>query len=233
MSILEVEKLSVCYEGKENAVNDLSFSLESGELMGLIGPNGAGKSTTIRAILGLINKTRGEVRVNGENHRYGYIPEHPVLYKDLTLWEHLELLATTYEIPKETYEKEAGSFLSRFDLSDAKHHLPVGFSKGMKQKVMLMIAFLMKPDLYIVDEPFIGLDPKATKELIKLLNEEKERGAGILMCTHVLDTAEKICDTFLLLDHGQGVAQGDLKSLQEQAGIRGGGLLDCFDQLTS
>ncbi|SFS41711.1 ABC-2 type transport system ATP-binding protein [Marininema halotolerans] len=227
---MEVEKLCVSY-GKKSVVQDLSFCLEEGELLGLIGPNGAGKSTTIRVILGLMKKTAGEITIKGSDQRYGYVPEHPILYDELTLWEHLQLLAATHEVPN--FEQEANQLLERFRLSSVRHHLPLGFSKGMKQKVMIVLAFLMKPDLYVIDEPFIGLDPKAIKELIQLLHEEKKRGAGILMCTHVLDTAEKICDTFLLLDQGQCIAQGKLGNLRDQCGLSDASLFDCFDYLTS
>lgn len=113
------------------------------------------------------------------------------------------------------------------------HHLPRAFSKGMQQKVMFAVAFLLQPDLYVIDEPFIGLDPRATKTLLQLLVEERRRGAAVLLSTHVLDTAEKICDSFLLLHDGRCVARGSLDQLRRQIGRENASLMDCFDVLTS
>lgn len=161
------------------------------------------------------------------------MPEHPVLYDDLTVWEHLELAASAYTMPRDEFEKKADELLERFQMTKEKHHLPRSFSKGMQQKVMLIVGFLLQPDLYIVDEPFIGLDPRATKELLCLLMEERKRGAAVLLSTHVLDTAEKICDSFLLLTGGRCVARGTLAELRSRMGREEASLMDCFDFLTS
>jgi ABC-2 type transport system ATP-binding protein len=161
----------------------------------------------------------GKIEILGENQTIGYIPEHPVLYEELTLWEHLELAAAAYEIPESEFRARAEELLDKFRLSDVRHHLTTSFSKGMQQKAMLVIGFLLKADVYIVDEPFIGLDPKATKQLLDLLNEERHRGAAILMSTHVLDTAERICSSFVLLDGGRIVAQGNMAEIREACGL--------------
>lgn len=232
MDILQVKLERVGYTRGQNILSNVSFSLKSGELMGLIGPNGAGKSTTIKAVLGFLKNVEGDVRLLGANKRYSYIPEHPVLYDELTVWEHLELAASVYGIPRSAFEERAHELLERFQLTNEMHNLPRGFSKGMQQKLMLIVGFLLQPDLYVIDEPFIGLDPRATKTLLQLLVEERKRGAAVLLSTHVLDTAEKICDSFLLLHNGRCVAQGSLNQLRQQIGQENASLMDCFDYLT-
>lgn len=232
MEILQVKLERAGYSQGREILRDVSFSLQAGEMMGLIGPNGAGKSTTIKAILGFLKHVVGRVHLR-ETCRYGYIPEHPVFYEDLTVWEHLELAASVWGMPHGAFEKRALELLERFQLRGEMHHLPRAFSKGMQQKLMFVTGFLLQPDLYVVDEPFIGLDPRATKTLLQLLEEERRRGAAVLLSTHVLDTAEKICDSFLLLHQGRCVARGSLQRLRRQIGRENASLMDCFDVFTS
>ncbi|MNI48818.1 ABC-type transporter ATP-binding protein EcsA [compost metagenome] len=130
-------------------------------------------------------------------------------------------------------EKKGRALLGRFGMTEVRDHLPGSFSKGMRQKMMLMIGFLTSPDIYIVDEPFIGLDPRATKEFLLLLEEERRRGAGVLMSTHVLDTAERICDDFILLANGRVSAIGTLDDIRKDANMPGVSLFECFDVLTN
>ncbi|TCZ77024.1 ABC transporter ATP-binding protein [Paenibacillus albiflavus] len=230
-NVLEVKIEEAGYDQTEAKIRNISFALQSGQLLGLIGPNGAGKSTTIKSILGLLPAVKGEITFANDKPKFAYIPEHPILYDELTLWEHLRLAASVYEMEEKHATMRAESLLEKFKLTEVKHHLPGSFSKGMQQKVMLIIGFLNQPDVYIVDEPFIGLDPIATKDLLAMLEEEKQRGAGILMSTHVLDTAERICDKFLLLSAGSVVADGTLAEIQERSGQPGASLFDCFHQL--
>lgn len=179
-------------------------------------------------MMGLLPKFNGEILFDSDKH-YAYVPEHPVFYESLTLWEHLEFAAAAFELVY--FEERAEKLLKLFRLNEVRHELPSGFSKGMRQKVMLILAFLIEPDLYIIDEPFIGLDPQAMKDLMTLLFEEKKRGAAIFMSTHVLDTAEKICDRFLLIADGTQVENGTLADLRIKSGLPDGSLLDCFDLL--
>mgnify|MGYP001229640372 CR=1 FL=1 len=175
----------------------------------------------------------GSSGASRQSGRYAYVPEHPVFYEYLTLWEHLRLAAAAFGIAEETFAPRAERLLARFRLSDRRHELPATFSKGMQQKMMLAIGFMLEPDLYIVDEPFIGLDPHAVRDLLDLLEEERRRGAGILMSTHVLDTAERVCDSFVLLDGGTVVARGGLDEVRKQAGLTSDApLFDCFLELT-
>ncbi|TKH87152.1 ABC transporter ATP-binding protein [Bacillus cereus] len=213
----------------EKIIHDIAFSIEKGELVALIGANGAGKSTTIKTILGLLVNMDGEISFGEKKNPYAYVPEHPTYYDYLTLWEHIELLMAARGSEMGSWEERAEQLLHTFRMNKHKHEYLSKFSKGMKQKSMLILAFLTEPDFYIIDEPFIGLDPVATKEFLNYLYKEKERGAGILLCTHVLDTAEKICERFLLISQGTLVADGHLESIQILAEMPGSSLLDCFD----
>ena len=231
MELLTVNINHAGYPGNPDVIKNVILSVKPGELVGLIGPNGAGKSTTIKAIMGLLSVMEGKVEFAGENKNYAYIPEQPVLYEGLTLWEHLELAAAAYEIERNEFVPRAEELLKIFRLTEDKHHLPGTFSKGMQQKVMLILGFLLEPSVYVVDEPFMGLDPKGTKDFLAHLNEARAKGAGVLMCTHILDTAEKICSSFVLMNAGTVVARGTIMEIREQCQLPQGSLLDCFDKL--
>ncbi|WP_438431314.1 ABC transporter ATP-binding protein [Gorillibacterium sp. sgz500922] len=235
MAVVQASIESAGYKGRAEVIRDIHFSVGPGELVGLIGPNGAGKSTTIKALLGLLPEVKGEIVFgNGEDSEphYAYIPEHPVLYEDLTLWEHLELAASAMGLSDEEFRERAEELLARYRLTEVRDHLTSSFSKGMQQKIMLVLGFLHRAELYIVDEPFIGLDPRAIRDFLDMLNGERKRGAGVLMSTHVLDTAEKICSSFLLLSEGSIVAQGTLEDIRGACGLPEASLFDCFAAMT-
>lgn len=221
------------YEKDQSAIRHIALQVAPGELVGLIGPNGAGKSTTIKTILGLMEYVRGEIELGGKRKRYAYVPEQPIFYEYFTLWEHLRLAASAFDIEESAFTAKAEQLLERFRLTEQKHHYPGQFSKGMQQKLMLIIAFILEPDIYIVDEPFVGLDPRATSDFLSLLEDERKRGAGVLMSTHVLDTAERICQSFVLINHGSIVAQGSLQQVRLDADCADDAtLFECFHALT-
>lgn len=222
-------------------LKEVSFSVGNGELVGLIGLNGAGKSTTINEIIGFLKPYKGEISIDGitlsENpmayrKKIGFIPETPSLYEELTLAEHINTVAMAYDIDVELTQKRAKPFLDMFRLTDKLDWFPVHFSKGMKQKVMIICAFVIDPSLFILDEPFLGLDPLAISDLIQTLEVEKAKGKSILMSTHVLDSAEKMCDRFVILHHGQVRAQGTLAELQATFGDPSASLNDIYLALT-
>ena len=231
--VLQLKVDEAGYETDKPVIRDIRLRVAPGELVGLIGPNGAGKSTTIKTILGLMAYMKGEIELGGRHKRYAYVPEQPTLYEYMTLWEHLRLAASAFGMEEQDFAARAEKLLERFRLTEQKHQYPIQFSKGMQQKMMLIIAFLLEPDIYIVDEPFVGLDPRATTDFLAMLSDELERGAGVLMSTHVLDTAEKICQSFTLINHGSVVAQGSLQQVRTDAG-RGAdaSLFECFHALT-
>lgn len=231
-TVLDVQITEAGYEAGHPKIHEISFSVQPGRLTGLIGPNGAGKSTTIKTVLGLLPHTEANILFGDGSGSYAYVPEQPLYYETLTLWEHLSLAATANEMEEGSWESRAEQLLSQFRMTGARHLLPGGFSKGMQQKMMLMLGFLVRPDVYIVDEPFIGLDPRATLELIELLKQEQIRGAGVLMSTHVLDTAERICDDFVLINEGRIAAHGTIEEIRQTCGLEGATLFECFSSLT-
>lgn len=229
--MLYIHIKSAGYDKKDRYLKNINFHVNKGEIVGLIGANGAGKSTTIKSIIGTINEFDGDIETDGSS-RISYIPEEPIIYENLTLWEHLSLAAASYHLNENIWIPKANELLQTFKLNDKKDSFPVNFSKGMRQKTLIILSFMTQSDIYIIDEPFIGLDPIATKNLISLLLSEKNRGASILMSTHVLDTAEKLCDRFILLSNGQIIAEGTLDDIRNLSGqSQNVSLLDCFNDL--
>ena len=238
--VLKIENLSGGYNRKK-IIENINIEIPKGSITALIGLNGAGKSTTIKHILGLLRPMDGEIKVNGitireNNEKYrksiSYIPESPVLYDELTLEEHINLTAMAYGLNmKEAWEK-ADVLLKLFKLSDKKKFFPVHFSKGMKQKVMIICSFLVEPNLYIIDEPFLGLDPIAINDLINLMCEKRDNGASILMSTHILATAEKYCDNFIIIHEGKILASGKLSDLRKEFNMPDASLDEIYLALT-
>jgi ABC-2 type transport system ATP-binding protein len=240
MALLEVQHLYGGYT-KQNVLEDISFTVDHGEIVGLIGLNGAGKSTTIKHIIGLMEPRKGVITINGQTFsehpeayrsQFTYIPETPVLYEELTLEEHLRLTAMAYGLDKEEYERRLPPLLKEFRMEKKLKWFPAHFSKGMKQKVMIMCAFLVEPPLYIIDEPFLGLDPLAIHALLEQMQRMKQKGAGILMSTHILATAERYCDSFVILHNGKIKAKGTLEEMRCQFGSKAETLDELYIELT-
>ena len=237
---VKVEHLTGGY-GKKPVIKDLNFELEKGEIVGLIGLNGAGKSTTIKHMLGLINPMEGKLSISNikinediENYRrkLSYIPESPVIYDELTLEEHIEMTAMAYQLSREEAMRRAKPLLKVFRLENELKVFPSHFSKGMKQKVMTTCAFIVDPELYIIDEPFLGLDPLGIQSMLDLMVEKRNENRTVLMSTHILATAERYCDRFIILDKGEIVAFGNLDELREQTGLKDKTLDDIYIHVT-
>ena len=221
---LNVSQLTGGYTRKP-VINDVSFEVNDGEIVGLIGLNGAGKSTTIKHIMGLMEPFSGSIEVDGQTlqedpmtyrKKIAFVPETPMVYRSLTLREHLEITAMAYDIPFDTLLERAKPLLELFRLEERMDWFPEDFSKGMKQKVMITCAFVIEPTLLVIDEPFIGLDPIAMMDLETLIIEEKAKGSSVLMSTHVLTNAEKICDSFVILHDGVVFAKGTTEELAQE-----------------
>ncbi|MCS1351446.1 ABC transporter ATP-binding protein [Mechercharimyces sp. CAU 1602] len=239
--MLHVNQLVGGYQLHKPVIHDISFTVRPHEMVGIIGLNGAGKSTTIKHILGLLNPSSGEITLDnvalGEDPvRYrssmAYIPETPQLYDELTLMEHLELTAQAYQIDQQAFAERIPALLETFRMTKQAKWFPGVFSKGMQQKVMILCAFLVQPSLLIADEPFVGLDPLATQALLDHFVAMKEAGAGILLSTHILSTAEKYCDRFVLLHEGRVQLHGTLAQMQAQAGRTNASLDELFRMVT-
>lgn len=237
---LQVKNLVGGY-GQLPVLKDVSLTVEPGQLVGLIGLNGAGKSTTINHIIGLLRPFSGEISLDGlmisknegqYKKELAYVPEAPILYDELTLKEHLEMTMLAYDLdPEQTWPK-AHHLLKMFRLDNKLNWFPAEFSKGMKQKVMICCAFLPDVKLLIVDEPFYGLDPLAVHDLLQLIEDVKKKGTAVLMSTHVLDTAERYCDRFVLLANGQVRAHGTLDELRQAAEEPNASLDQIYLQMT-
>lgn len=203
--MLKVENVTKKY-GKVLANDCVSFDIGDGEIAVLLGPNGAGKSTIIKCIVGLL-RFKGNISVNGENNKnlkakaiLGYIPEMPAVYDMLTVEEHLEFILRAYEMKDDGYKDE---LLERFELSDKKNKLGKELSKGMQQKLSICCALVHKPKIVIFDEPLVGLDPHAIKELKEIFSELKSEGASILISTHMIDSVEDFWDSAYIMVGGK------------------------------
>lgn len=232
---LKINKLTGGYAGV-NVIHDLSLEIAPGQAVGLIGLNGAGKSTTIKHILGLLRPTSGSIELNGIRldqdapafkKQVAYIPETPVLYPELTLKEHLQLTMLAYGLPDEAWDF-AIELLSRFRLQNKLDWLPIHFSKGMKQKVMIVCAFLADTNLLVIDEPFTGLDPLAVANLIELIKQYVKKDRMVLMTTHVLADAQQAVSDYAVLNNGQIEITGSLSEIRKHYGLQA---TDSFDKL--
>lgn len=216
--MLEVKGLVKKY-GKQNAVNNISFHLDGGEVVGLLGPNGAGKSTTMKCIVGLLRKTFGEISIGGHDHLtvaakrlFSYIPETPHVYDLLTIKEHLQFIAQAYSV--KDWQTKAREWMELYDLSDKQEKLGRDLSKGMRQKVSICCALLPDPQVLFFDEPMIGLDPKAIKNTKKIFKELKEKGKTILVSTHLIDGVENIADRIMIMKDGNIIGNDTLANLK-------------------
>ena len=204
------------------AVDSISFSAGKGEIFGLIGPNGAGKSTTIKMIVNILAPDCGTILFNGsplreaDKDRIGYLPEERGLYRNVKIGRMLLYLASLKNTKRATAEKRLDTWLARFDLAAWKTRTPESLSKGMAQKVQFIASVLHEPDILLLDEPFSGLDPVSTDALREAVLELAGNGTTILLSTHNMEVAEKICSRLLLIDHGREVISGSLAEIKSR-----------------
>lgn len=220
--MLQFNHVSGGYHHK-TVIEDVTFSIGEGELVALIGLNGAGKSTTMKHAIGSLTAYTGQIVINDYTSQdvdyrkqLAYVPETPIVYQELTLKEHIEMMSLSYGITKEAGLLLAEPYLKLFSLHTKLEWFPHYFSKGMKQKVMLVCALMLDVPVYIIDEPFLGLDPVAMKRLLHVLDKKRAQGASILLSTHVLSTAEQYCDRFMFMHEGRIQEVGTLAQLQEK-----------------
>ncbi|MCM0582847.1 ABC transporter ATP-binding protein [Weissella diestrammenae] len=220
---LQVEHVSGGY-GQLNVLKDVTFSVAAGQLTALVGLNGSGKSTTINHIIGLLAPKSGNITLNNYQLKkdpvaykaqIAYIPEQPVLYPELTLREHLDVTINSYRLNQQSAWENAQKLLKIFRLDNKLDWFPVHFSKGMRQKVMIIMAFITDAKLFIIDEPFLGLDVVAVKDLLQLIDERKNNGTAFLITTHVIATLADHADQFVYLKDGQVAAQGPMNQFQQ------------------
>ncbi len=224
--LLEVRGVSLHFGGLA-ALKEVSFGLEPGERLALIGPNGAGKTTVLRCVTGIVQATEGDIEVDGVRladneeevkRRLAFVPEVPTPFEMLTVYEHLRFVAMAYDTMQD-FEGRAEEMMRRFDLTDKRDDLVLSLSKGMKQKLAVACAFIHDARAILLDEPLIGIDPKGVHELKLLLTQARDDGKSILISTHMLDTAERLCSRIIILQHGRIVAEGSLEELHERAKV--------------
>ena len=223
------------------AVNDIDLHVPEGELFGFLGPNGAGKTTTLRMIAGILKPTAGTVEIGGVNlavdpikakAKLGFIPDRPFIYEKLTGAEFLRFVAGLYDQHGAQVEHRARELLALFDLEEWRDELVESYSHGMRQKLIISSAFVHRPEVIVVDEPHVGLDPKAIKILRDLFREYAARGHTIMMSTHTLATAESLCDRIGIIVQGKITALGTMDELRSSASSGGTGLEEIFLKLT-
>jgi ABC-2 type transport system ATP-binding protein len=242
--MIRIENLSKRFGGF-TALQDLNLHVRRGEVFGFLGPNGAGKTTTMKIIVGLMRPTSGSVRVAGmdvaaESIRtrrlIGYIPDHPFLYEKLSGWEFLRFIAGVYGMEPTSAERRSGELLRLFELSDWADELIESYSHGMKQRLIMAAALLHRPELVVVDEPMVGLDPRGAVLVKTIFRNLCASGQGsVFLSTHTLEVAEDLCDRVAILHRGRVVAQGSMDEIRRQVGDdprRGEGLQELFLRLT-
>jgi ABC-2 type transport system ATP-binding protein len=222
------------------AVNDLSFTIKPGEIVGLIGPNGAGKTTALRCIAGILRPNSGQILINGHdliadqmNAKKGlaFVPEVPSLYELLSVYEHLRFVAMCFDnLPK--FDRDHEALLRKYSLWEKKDNLVATLSKGMRQKLSVACALIHDANVFLFDEPLIGIDPAGAHELKQELINARNNGGSILISTHLLDTAEKLCDRVLIVARGKLLAEGTAEELRKHYDMEDKTLEELFLSLT-
>lgn len=220
--MLSIKNLTKTYKGSKKAVSNLNIEVESGDIYGFIGHNGAGKTTTIKAVVGIIDFEEGEIHINGISVKddplackscIAYIPDNPDLYEYLTGIQYLNFIADIFQISKSDREKRIKTYADAFEITSSLGDLISSYSHGMKQKLAIISALIHEPKLMILDEPFVGLDPKAALTLKNMMHDMCRKGNAIFFSTHVLDVAEKLCNKIAIIKNGELIASGDIETL--------------------
>lgn len=222
--LIELKNLSKSYnKGNVKAVDDLSLTVQPGEIFGFLGPNGAGKTTTIKMMVGLLVPDSGSVRINGFDmgkepiqvkRSISYVPDNSEAYEKLSGIEYLNFLGDVYGVPANLRTERITRFLELFELKGAVADLIQSYSHGMKQKIVLVGALLHEPDVLILDEPMVGLDPQSSHNLKEYMREHCSKGKTVFFSTHILEVAEKLCDRIGIISKGKLIAKGTLAELR-------------------
>ncbi|MEH7536291.1 ABC transporter ATP-binding protein [Bacillus toyonensis] len=226
--MLEIINFSKTYKGGKKAVNHLNIAVKAGDIFGFIGHNGAGKSTTIKSLVGVIDFEEGEIFIDGHSVKkdpiackrvMAYIPDNPDLYEQLTGIQYLNFVADVFKVPAKDREEQIQKYGDAFEITPYLGDLISSYSHGMKQKVAIISAVLHKPKLLVLDEPFVGLDPKAAVVLKGIMKELCEKGSAIFFSTHVLDVAEKLCNKIAMINRGKLALSGEVHSLIKESSL--------------
>ncbi len=222
MDVLKISNYTKVYGKDKKACDDVSLTVQSGDIFGFIGHNGAGKSTTIRAVVGVMDFEEGTIEIDGHNVKKealackkvtAYIPDNPDLYENLTGIQYLNFVADAFGIGTEERKERILDYARRFEIEDALKNLISSYSHGMKQKVAIIGALIHNPKLIVMDEPFVGLDPKASFTLKEIMREMCDNGSAVFFSTHVLDVAERLCNKIAIIKKGRIIANGTMEEL--------------------
>lgn len=220
--VLSIRNFSKTYRGGKRAVADLSLDICAGDIFGFIGHNGAGKTTTLKAVSGILDFEAGEIRIDGHSiqkepmwckERMAYLPDNPDLYEYLTGIQYLNFIGDVYRVPGKVRTERIGELSEQFGITRSLGDLISTYSHGMKQKLALISAFLHKPRLLLLDEPFVGLDPEASVVLKENMHALCREGSAIFFSTHVLEVAQKLCNKIAIIKEGSLVTQGGMEAL--------------------
>ena len=235
--MLEIRHYSKSYKEGKKAADDVSLTVMSGDIYGFIGHNGAGKSTTIRAVVGVLDFTEGEIYIDGHSVKSepmackrvtAYIPDNPDLYENLTGIQYLNFVADVFDLGSAEREERIRKYADLFEITDSLGDLIGSYSHGMKQKVAIISALIHEPKLMVLDEPFVGLDPKASFTLKEIMHEMCRNGSAIFFSTHVLDVAEKLCNKVAIIKKGRIIATGTMEEITEGHSLEEAFLGDTF-----
>ena len=224
-NILEIKHYTKIYSDNKKAVDDLNITVKSGEIHAFIGHNGAGKTTTIRAVVGVMDFEEGEILIDGHSVKKepvlcksltAYIPDNPDLYEYITGVQYLNYICDMFSVSESELISEIRKYAELFKITDSLGDLISSYSHGMKQKLALIGAFIHKPKLFVFDEPFVGLDPEASFNLKSIMKEACQNGSAIFFSTHVLEVAEKLCDTVSIINSGKLIASGTMEEIKGQ-----------------
>lgn len=237
--MIKFDNVTKAFNNTLTAVDNLSFEVNKGEIVGFIGPNGAGKTTTIKMLTGILTPDSGEISINGfdiqkkpleAKKNLGYIADNPDMFLRLKGIEFLNFIADIYRVPTDVRKERFLSVCDRFGLTESLNSPMLGYSHGMRQKIMVAAALVHSPDVWILDEPLIGLDPKSAFELKSMMREHADSGHCVFFSTHVLEVAEKLCDKVVIIKKGKALYKGTLENLENQN--KGKSLEQIFLELT-
>ena len=223
--MISFQHISKTYQGKVKAVDDVSFEVHPGEIVGFIGPNGSGKTTSLKIMTGILQPDAGSVSIGGidmlkypmqAKRAIGYISDSPDQFLRLTGIEYLEFISDVYGVPLKHRKSRIEDLAEKFGLTDALPRQMVGYSHGMRQKMMVVGALVHDPDIWILDEPMTGMDPESAFLLKQMMREHADKGHAVLFSTHVLEVAEKLCDRVVIIRYGKLLYDGTLEQLPER-----------------
>ena len=228
INMIEIKNVSKTYDGKKKAINNLNFDIKDGEIFAFIGHNGAGKTTLIKALVGILSFEEGDILINNKSIKeepigckldMAYVPDNPDLYENMSAIDFINFVCDMYDTSVETRKENIEKYAKMFEIEDKLKDDISSFSHGMKQKVALIAALSHNPKVLVMDEPFVGLDPKSVYDMKELMKQMAKEGKTIFFSTHILDVAEKLCDRVAIIKEGKIVKIGKMKDIKGDSSL--------------